>query len=391
MRLGKCALLAGACFVAGCAILPQSPARDAGAGRAVGDEARPQSPAYHASTTGPVDALVINGETVKAIDLCRERSAELQQQARALSPLQYREYVEREASKWIVEKMTETLLYQRASLHYSPEMRATVDKYVDGEIRRIVTESHGGVERRFEKHLASLGRDIEAVRSGLRRRIIIASFLESEIKPKVVEPTRTELLAAFRASSDAYRVAPRRRMSLIDVRVRDRLDSANTDPTAEQLAAAREEARSIIQMAKTEIVSGQEFASVARRYSDGLHSTEGGDWGWVRKGSVRERFEPAVDALFQLDVGQVSEVVEADDGYFLVRCDEVDPGVEPSFQDAQPALRASLSQASYERLLAGLLAELRSKARIEPPDIERFHAGLVAAAMGEEFTNPGRP
>ncbi|MHC4696127.1 MAG: peptidylprolyl isomerase [Planctomycetota bacterium] len=344
------------------------------------------SQVYDQPGDGAVSALTVNGETVEAIDLCRERWGNLKRWAKDLSRPEYRAVVERESVQWITDKITEMLMYERASLLYSPEIQANIDKYVDGEIRKIVTANHAGIQRRYEKHLATQGLDIEDARAKLRREIIIASYLESEIKPKIGEPTRADLLAAFEASRDSYRKPSRRKMSLIDVRVIDRLDEGINNPSPQQLQAARENARSIIETARAELAGGKEFADVARRYSDGLHKTEGGAWGWLGKESVRERFEPAVDALFQLEAGKVSEVVTVDHGFFVVRCDEIDPGVEPSFQDVQPALRASFSRASYNRLIAEFVTELRRNAHVEPANLERFHAAVVEAALDREFT-----
>jgi hypothetical protein len=250
---------------------------------------------------------------------------------------------------------------------------------VDGEVRKIVASQYGGTERRYEKYLESRGRTLADVRDELRRSIIISSYLDQEVRPKVPEPTRAELLALFHASADSLSRPPRRRMSLIDVRVTDRLASGLTDPTREQSAAARDAAQTRIQSAKTELTSAEAFADVAGRYSDGLHAAEGGAWGWVTEGSVRERFEPAVEALFRLDARKVSDIIETDDAFFIVHCDEIDPGYESDFQTAQPRLTEFLLREAHSRRITALVAELRADARIEPANLERFHAAVVQA------------
>lgn len=392
MCRGRMTVPVGLIFVVGCAAPPQS---KSGSGRTPGqgqDGSRMASQVHAPGdfdSGGAVDTMIVNGESVKAVELCRERRSDLQSRAKSLPLSEYQGYVQRQSVQWITDKITDMLLYARASLHYPPEVQANIDKYVDGEIRKIVTAGHDGIQRRYEKYLASQGGTIEDVRAELRRQVIIASYLETEIKPQIAGPTRADLLAAFEANRDNYRKPPRRRMSLIDVRIADRLDDGVRSPSPQQMQDARDAAYSVITTAQAELRSGESFANVAGRYSGGLHKSEGGAWGWVTKGSVRERFEPAVEALYQLAGGEVSEVIEVDDGFLLVRCDEIDPGVEPSFQDVQLLLREAYSQDSYNRLLAELVGGLRSKAHVEPENLERFHAAVVKAALDREFTSPG--
>jgi parvulin-like peptidyl-prolyl isomerase len=331
--------------------------------------------------TSPVDRLTVNSDTVTAAELWWGLREELATKANTLSSEAYKSYVEQQTAQLIGDKIAEMLLYQRASLKLSEEVKSNIDKHVDREIRRIVTSEHDGIQRRYEKHLESRGQTLAEVREKLRREVIIAGYLEQEVRPKVAEPTRTELLEAFQLSADSLRRPPRRSMSLIDVRVRSRLPENVTDPTPEQLRAAREEAMSRIRAARDELQTGADFAEVARRYSDGLNAADGGSWGWVTKGSVRERFEPAVEALYKLNAGQDNGIIEAEDGFFLVRCDELDPGLEPDFQTVQPELKERHFRAAYNRLIIELVADLRSKARIEPANLERFHTAAVNAAF----------
>ena len=103
---------------------------------------------------------------------------------------------------------------------------------------------------------------------------MVARYLDNEVKPRVGEPSRAELLAAFQANRDQWRRPPRRSMSLIDVRVLDHLPEGVNNPTREQQDAARSAARAIAQTAWTELESGVDFADVAKRYSDGLQRND---------------------------------------------------------------------------------------------------------------------
>lgn len=326
------------------------------------------------------DVLCVNNESVSAADLWKYNHADLAK-ARKAGEREYHAYVERVAAKLIPDRITEMLLYQHAAVRLPPEAEKNVERYVDGEIRKMITAQHGGVQRRFDRDLAEQGLTIDDMRDRVRREVIITSFLEREIRPKVAEPTRAELMSAFEANKEQWRQPSRRSMSLIDVRVASHLPDGTTDPTREQKEAARAEARSLIQSVEVQLRNGADFAEMARQHSEGLHASEGGTWGWVTADAVRDRFRPAVDALEKLDTGQTSPVIETADGFFLVKCDQHDAAVDPTFRDVQPQIKEAYLRAGYDRLIGDLVRELRAKARISPRNLELYHAAAVDAAI----------
>lgn len=78
-------------------------------------------------------------------------------------------------------------------------------------------------------------------------------------------------------------------------------------------AAARAEAQSLLDS----IRAGGDFEALAKAHSDDTGSGEiGGDLGWFRRGAMVKEFE---DAAFALADGQVSEVVETEFGYHVIK------------------------------------------------------------------------
>jgi foldase protein PrsA len=71
------------------------------------------------------------------------------------------------------------------------------------------------------------------------------------------------------------------------------------------------------QQVKKQLDAGGDFAALAKQYSlDESSKTNGGDLGWAPKG----RFDPQFEAVaFQLKVGQVSDVVQTQFGYHLIK------------------------------------------------------------------------
>lgn len=89
------------------------------------------------------------------------------------------------------------------------------------------------------------------------------------------------------------------------------------EPSDAAREAALEEARAALEAVR----SGEDFATVARRYSDDPGTREqGGDLGWFRRGRMVPAFErPA----FALRAGQVSNVVETGFGFHIIKVERV--------------------------------------------------------------------
>lgn len=329
------------------------------------------------------ERLVINGEVLESTGMWQELHAELTDRANVMAPDQFGAFVEERFGRWVADATSEVLLFDKASGQISSEISERIDGYVEGEIRKIIARDHDGVRRRYEKHLASQGTSLNETHERVRREVIISSFLESEVRPKVQEPTRAELMEAYELYRDDWSRPSRRRMSLIDIRLAGRLPEDVREPTEEQRLAAHAQARSDAQAALLDIRNGASFSDVARASSDGLHAVDGGAWGWVGKDSVRERFEPAVEVLYRLEAEAVSELVETDGAFFIVRCDEIDPGSQPSFEDVQPRLRERYTQASYNRLISELVDKLRREARVEPADVGPFRVAAIRHVLEE--------
>lgn len=110
---------------------------------------------------------------------------------------------------------------------------------------------------------------------------------------------------------------------------RDGLPERPASITFANVVLAVEASDSAMQAAKAEaerilalVMQGEEFASLAERYSDDPGSKQtGGDLGWFRRGSgfVKE-FE---DAAYQLRPGQVSIPIETQFGYHLILVERI--------------------------------------------------------------------
>jgi parvulin-like peptidyl-prolyl isomerase len=109
-------------------------------------------------------------------------------------------------------------------------------------------------------------------------------------------------------------------------------------------------------------VRGPAFADVAKAKSDGFTAKEGGLQDWTSKGALKAA---AIDeALFSLQVGQMSPILESDEGFHIVRVlERKEAGREP-FTEVQVNIRDKLKEQRFKVELDKYLGRLRRDARI---------------------------
>lgn len=106
---------------------------------------------------------------------------------------------------------------------------------------------------------------------------------------------------------------------------------------------------------KAELDGGADFAALAREHSTGPSGPNGGDLGWFGPGAMVPEFEAAVA---ELEPGEVSEPVQTQFGWHLVKLNDVRQQDVPAFAD----VREELAQAIRQEAVELRLAELRSEA-----------------------------
>lgn len=126
-------------------------------------------------------------------------------------------------------------------------------------------------------------------------------------------------------------------------------DAANVDRRLSHIMLtfgderSREEAVAKLEETRARLAEGESFADLAAEVSeDASSSDEGGDLGIVSRGFFDEAFE---QAAFALDEGQVSDVVETDNGLHLIQVTEL---ARETFEEAREQLAKRLALTQVE-------------------------------------------
>jgi peptidyl-prolyl cis-trans isomerase C len=125
------------------------------------------------------------------------------------------------------------------------------------------------------------------------------------------------------------------------------------------LVGSEVEAREVAAM----LADGADFAELAQGRSTGPSGPGGGELGWFGAGQMVPEFEQAVQGL---EPGQVSEPVQTQFGWHVVRLNERRDRAAPPLEDVRPQVEQELRT----RNVQALIDRLTGAAEIERMDVE---------------------
>jgi len=140
--------------------------------------------------------------------------------------------------------------------------------------------------------------------------------------------------------------------------------------TADEKTAKETEAENLAKDIIKKLNNGEDFATLAKKYSDDGSASKGGDLGWFNKGAMVESFETAAYALKK---GEYTKTpVKSDYGYHIIlKTDQKD---KPSLKDAKNDIISSITTdklaETNNTYTYQALIELRKKYKLNIQDSE---------------------
>ncbi|WP_237763487.1 peptidylprolyl isomerase [Falsirhodobacter sp. alg1] len=148
---------------------------------------------------------------------------------------------------------------------------------------------------------------------------------------------------------------------------------ANAEPTTEYnashiLVATEDEAKAV----KAELDGGADFADVAKEKSTDGAAQNGGELGWFGEGMMVEPFQQAVSSM---EVGDISEPVQTQFGWHIIKLNETREAAKPTLDDVRDDLTSELQEQAVTDHLAAMT---------ESADITRPGEGLDPALLRDD-------
>jgi peptidyl-prolyl cis-trans isomerase SurA len=199
----------------------------------------------------------------------------------------------------------------------------------------------------FKEALAQQGISIDTVRDSLKRQQLMMRLLQYKVKPRKVSDAEVQQAYDTQNKNAEY-----------EVHARDIYVAIKQGATPAEEAAAKVKAET----AQRRVRAGESFALVARDLSDGPSAHEGGDLGYIHRGSMVVAIE---QAAFSLEPGMVSDLIRLQSGYHLVLVEDRRRVAARPLPDVQEEIRKNLANDSIMRERERYLAQLRKTAQIE--------------------------
>jgi peptidyl-prolyl cis-trans isomerase C len=202
----------------------------------------------------------------------------------------------------------------------------------------------------FENALKSASLTQKELEDLIRREITISNLVDKEIAPKATV-SDAEAKKFYDENLDKFKQGDSIRASHI---------LCGVDPKASDVdkKKAKEKAETLLK----DIKGGKDFAELAKTNSTCPSKAQGGDLGFFGKGQMVPAFE---NAAFALKPGEVSNVVETQFGYHIIKVTEKKGAGVTKFDDVKDKIVAYLKNMKIQKGVSDYVAQLKEKAKIE--------------------------
>lgn len=286
-------------------------------------------------------AAIVNDEIITTGQLDRELDRMLAENPQEDLTEEKRQELRRELLSRLIDDL---LVDQRAKKIGIAVAEEEIDKAI-ADVQR-----QNGIDReQLEAALTAQGMTFPEYRAKLARQLLNFKLVGREIRSEV-EVTNQELRNYFQENIDEYREAPFIRLSRLSFPLPSGAD-------ANQIAALR----SLCQEARQELRLGTPFGDVLEKFT----RDKGGDGGAMGTFGEGELTEPFAGAVRNLEVRQVSEVIETPAGFHILYVEEKNPGRVPDFEEVRDQLSKMILERKREEALQGWAENLKKEAHIE--------------------------
>lgn len=202
----------------------------------------------------------------------------------------------------------ESLMAQSMLVHYAKiDSIAVTDAEVDGEIDARMNQILAYMNNDRKQFQEFYGQTVSEMREQVKedmKRKLLGDRMQAEVMSNA-EVTPADVLAFFNG-------IPVDSLPYFNAEV----ELAEIVLSPEVNDEEKEKALDKIGKVKAELKAGEDFATMARKYSDDGSARDGGDLGWTTRGSFVPEFEAAA---FQLEVNETSDIIETDFGYHIIQ------------------------------------------------------------------------
>ena len=252
--------------------------------------------------------------------------------------------------KKILIETLEMMVAEKLKIQEGKKMELLVeDSAVEAALVNI--EKNNGLEEgQLKVMLESEGRSLEAYKNHIRDQILISKITRFELGRRITISDR-KILKYYQANQKDY-------WEEVKIKVRHILILLDKEASSDKKNESYKHINGIL----SEIKNGKDFSDAAVEYSEDVSASSGGDVGYIEKGKMVPEFEKVV---YSLKEGEISNVVETEFGFHIIKVDEIRPGRTLPLNEVKDKIKNILSVEKQKSAYAAWVKELRETAFIE--------------------------
>jgi peptidyl-prolyl cis-trans isomerase C len=240
--------------------------------------------------------------------------------------------------------ITYTVLVQEAK---SRNITVT-DAEVDARLKQM--RGQFPTEAEFKKAVEARGMSLEQMTSDTRHNLEISKMVEAEVA-QAGAVTDADAQDFYGKNPDKFKQGEAVRASHILIMVDQKADDATRKKAKEKIDGILKQAR-----------GGEDFAKLAKEHSQDGSASAGGDLNFFTKGQMVPQFD---QAAFAMKPGQISDVVETQFGYHIIKVtDRREPGAVP-FEQVRDRISQFLAGQKKQDRANAFIEAAKKKAKIE--------------------------
>jgi len=296
-------------------------------------------------------AVTVNGVDITQGQLQQELKPQLDRmaaQAQKLPP-QFLDSFKKRLSQQTIERMiTEILLDQEVK-----EQRIVVaEKEINEHIKEMIAKQGLSIED-FTELVKASGQDLDEVKQRLRRGLGYQEVMQRQFGDKI-NITEDQAREYYSQNQTQYQKPEQVRAS--HILIKPDTSDPNIDPND-----AKTHARATAEELLKQIKDGADFGELVKKHSDCPSSQRGGDLNFFSRDQMVPPFEKAA---FALEVGQVSDVVQTQFGYHIIKLTDRKLATTLTFEQARAEILEMLNNKKQAEIAQQYIESLKAKATI---------------------------
>lgn len=252
--------------------------------------------------------------------------------------------------KKILKEAIEMMVEEKLQLQEGKKMGFEIDDVAVDAALKDIEKNNGLQEGQLAAMLEREGRSLESYKNHIRDQILVSKITKFELGSRIQISGR-KIAKYYRENQKDFWEPGKAKVRHILI-----LSEKGSPPNE------KNEKYQQITKILSEIKNGKDFIEAAKEYSEDVSASSGGDVGYIEKGKMVPEFE---EAVYRLKKGEISDIVETEFGFHIIKVDEIQRGRTLALKDVKDKIHQILAAEKQKSAYEEWMNELRKSAFIE--------------------------